>query len=197
MREMILAATSPSGGRRSTKLLPIQRADFVGIFKAMQGRPVTIRTLDPPLHEFLPHDEAGMTELAKAMGVTLDEVRQRVEDLAETNPMLGLPRLPAGHHVSRRSPRCRRARSSRPPATSPKTGMPVQPEIMIPLVGTREELENQSKLVVTRIAEKVFAAQRPQRRIQDRHDDRGAARRPCAPTRSPRRPSSSPSARTT
>ncbi|MDH3963356.1 MAG: pyruvate, phosphate dikinase, partial [Deltaproteobacteria bacterium] len=89
MREMILADTKEDREKALAKLLPMQREDFLGIFKAMDGKPVTIRTLDPPLHEFLPHDEAGIADLAKSLSVPVQEVVARVESLAESNPMLG------------------------------------------------------------------------------------------------------------
>jgi pyruvate,orthophosphate dikinase len=89
MREMILADTKEDREKALAKLLPMQRDDFLGIFKAMNGKPVTIRTLDPPLHEFLPHDEAGIADLAKSLSVPAQEVEARVESLAESNPMLG------------------------------------------------------------------------------------------------------------
>src|SRR5207247_10665124 len=83
-----------AGERRAAlaTLLPLQRADFAGLFRAMNGRPVTIRTLDPPLHEFLPHDEAGQREVAAALGIPFEHVRERVEALHEFNPMLGFRR---------------------------------------------------------------------------------------------------------
>ena len=101
MREMILAETAEERRAALAKLLPLQRADFRGIFEVLDGRPVTIRTIDPPLHEFLPHDAEGQAELADQMGIPAERVRARVEALHEFNPMLGLPRLPAGHRVSR------------------------------------------------------------------------------------------------
>ncbi|MEJ2232872.1 MAG: pyruvate, phosphate dikinase, partial [Syntrophobacterales bacterium] len=89
MREMILADTKEDRKKALAKLLPMQREDFLGIFKAMNGKPVTIRTLDPPLHEFLPHDEAGIADLAKSLAIPVQEVEARVDSLAEANPMLG------------------------------------------------------------------------------------------------------------
>jgi len=89
VREMILASTAEERRAALAKLLPLQRADFEGIFREMAGRPVTIRTLDPPLHEFLPHDEAGQREVASALGISYERVRERVEALHEFNPMLG------------------------------------------------------------------------------------------------------------
>src|SRR5262245_18072536 len=89
MREMIVAETEADRRRALDKLLPLQREDFAGLFRAMKGRPVTVRTLDPPLHEFLPHDEAGVNDLARATGRTVDQVNARIEELKESNPMLG------------------------------------------------------------------------------------------------------------
>ena len=89
MREMIVAENEKDRRAALAKLLPLQREDFAGIFRAMGSRPVTIRTLDPPLHEFLPHDEAGMRELAAATGRSLEAIKARIADLHESNPMLG------------------------------------------------------------------------------------------------------------
>src|SRR5262249_48750542 len=89
MREMILAENVADRKKALAKLLPYQREDFVGIFKALNGYPATIRFLDPPLHEFLPHETAAQEDLAKKMGVPIDRVRQRVNELHEFNPMLG------------------------------------------------------------------------------------------------------------
>src|SRR5207248_5225882 len=89
MREMILAETPEDRKKALAKLLPFQREDFTGIFREMKGRPVTIRTLDPPLHEFLPHDDKGQAEVAKDLGVQKERVAERVKSLHEFNPMLG------------------------------------------------------------------------------------------------------------
>ena len=89
MRQMILADNEVDRRKALKKLLPFQRRDFQGIFKALDGRPATIRLLDPPLHEFLPHDQASQRDLAKKLGVTLSSIKKRVEDLHEFNPMLG------------------------------------------------------------------------------------------------------------
>lgn len=139
MREMILA-TDVEGRRRAlAKLAPMQRDDFLGIFRAMDGLPVTIRLLDPPLHEFLPRDEATQALIAEEMGVDIDAIRQASEKLHEVNPMLGLRgcRL-AIHHpeiydmqIISVAEAVKLARDE---------GIDVHPEIMIPLVGTSEEL---------------------------------------------------------
>ncbi len=101
MREMILAEEKPAREAALKKLLPYQRGDFEGLFKAMKGLPVTIRLLDPPLHEFLPHDDKAQKELAGILGVSPAKVKQRVGQLHEMNPMLGHRGLPARRDVSR------------------------------------------------------------------------------------------------
>ena len=89
MREMILAEDEAGRRKALDKLLPIQRTDFEGIFEAMHGFPVTVRLLDPPLHEFVPHDDKGQKEMAEVMGISVKEVKEKVEELSEFNPMLG------------------------------------------------------------------------------------------------------------
>jgi len=157
MREMILADTKEDREKALAKLLPMQREDFLGIFKAMNGKPVTIRTLDPPLHEFLPHDEAGMADLAKSLSVPVQEVVARVESLAESNPMLGhrgcrlgivYPEITAMQAKAILEAAC----------VAAKDGVKVIPEIMIPLICGVEELKHQ-KEVVLKAAEEVFAEQ--------------------------------------
>jgi pyruvate, orthophosphate dikinase len=155
MREMILARSEQERRAALDKLLPLQRADFAAIFRAMGGHHVTIRTLDPPLHEFLPHDEAGIAEVARATGRTPAEVAARVEDLAESNPMLGLrgcrlgisfPEITEMQAVAIFEAACDVAQE----------GVVVKPQVMIPLAGSREELEHQAK-VVRAAAERVFS----------------------------------------
>jgi pyruvate,orthophosphate dikinase len=139
VREMIIA--TEEGGRRAAlaKLLPMQRADFIELFRIMEGRPITIRLLDPPLHEFLPHTEKDVAEVAKALGVDSEVVRRRASALTETNPMLGhrgcrlaisYPEIPemqaraifeAAAHVMK------------------EDGIAVNPEVMVPLIATRRE----------------------------------------------------------
>ncbi|MFA9612984.1 MAG: pyruvate, phosphate dikinase [Deltaproteobacteria bacterium] len=157
MREMILADTKEDREKALAKLLPMQREDFLGIFKAMDGKPVTIRTLDPPLHEFLPHDEAGIADLAKSLSVPVQEVVARVESLAESNPMLGhrgcrlgivYPEITAMQAKAILEAAC----------VAAKDGVQVIPEIMIPLICGVEELKHQ-KEVVLKAAEEVFAEQ--------------------------------------
>jgi pyruvate, orthophosphate dikinase len=155
MREMIVAETEEERRAALAKLLPLQREDFRGLFLAMSPRPVTIRTLDPPLHEFLPHDEAGIAELARATGKSVERIRDRVHELAEANPMLGHRGCRLG--VSYPEITEMQARAIFLAAVDAlEAGAKVEPEVMIPLVGARRELEDQGALV-HRIAEEVFA----------------------------------------
>ncbi len=157
VREMILA-DSPSGREQAlAKILPMQREDFVGIFRVMEGLPVTIRTLDPPLHEFLPDDEHEIVDLAKKMGVSNEELKFKVESLAETNPMLGHRGCRLGVVYPQITAMQARAILEAACAVS-KEGKEVKPEIMIPLVGIAKELELQAE-VVRDVAEKVFEEQ--------------------------------------
>ncbi|RMH54025.1 MAG: pyruvate, phosphate dikinase [Candidatus Hydrogenedentota bacterium] len=137
--------------RALRELLPLQRRDFEGIFAALKGRPCTIRLLDPPLHEFLPHDVAGQREMAKAMGVTPEEIRRRVEELAEFNPMLGHRGCRLGLTFPEVSEMQVRA-IIEAAANCKKKRIPVKPEIMIPLVGNVAELR-----LARERAEKVIA----------------------------------------
>ncbi len=146
MREMILADTLEARKVALAKLLPLQRKDFEGIFKAMGGRPVTIRTLDPPLHEFLPHEEKAQRELAGQMGISYEKVHQRVEDLHEFNPMLGFRGCRLGIIYPEITEMQSRA-IFEAAANVQKEGMKVEPEVMIPLVGNVKELENQTAIV--------------------------------------------------
>ena len=157
VREMILAEDVERREQALAKLLPMQREDFVGIFRAMGERPVTIRTLDPPLHEFLPHSAAEQEELARQMGVTAAVVAAKVEDLREANPMLGH----RGCRLGIAFPEITRMQARailEAACIVKKDGLDVHPEIMIPLVGTRKELENQDAQVRA-VAEQVFAEQ--------------------------------------
>ncbi len=135
------------------ELIPLQREDFEGIFRALQGRPCTIRLLDPPLHEFLPHDEAGQKEMAETMGVSIEDIQATVESLHEFNPMLGHRGCRLGLTYPEVSDMQVRAIIEAAINVKRKDGIPVEPEIMIPLVGKAEEL----KLARER-AEKVIAA---------------------------------------
>ncbi|MGD0837828.1 MAG: pyruvate, phosphate dikinase [Polyangia bacterium] len=155
MREMIVAENEQTRRAALAKLLPLQREDFAGIFRAMGGRPVTVRTLDPPLHEFLPHDEAGMRELAQATGKSLDAIRQRIADLHEANPMLGHRGCRLGVTYPEITEMQARAILEAAVIVN-KEGIKVEPEIMIPLIGTKKELDLQVALVRA-TAEKVAA----------------------------------------
>jgi pyruvate,orthophosphate dikinase len=141
MREMIMA--DEEGGRRAAlaKLLPMQRADFTEIFRIMQGLPVTIRLLDPPLHEFLPRTEAELTELAKLTGKSVAEVRHRTHALHEANPMLGH----RGCRLGITYPEIYRTQAQAifeaAAAVAKETGAAVEPEIMLPLIATRREFD--------------------------------------------------------
>ncbi len=154
MREMILADTVDDRKRALAKLLPLQREDFEGIFEAMNGRPVTIRTIDPPLHEFVPHEEAAQRALARQMGISYEKVRQRVESLHEFNPMLGFRGCRLGIIFPEITEMQSRA-IFEAAASVQSRGIKVEPEIMIPLVGNVKELANQEK-IVRRVAEEVM-----------------------------------------
>jgi pyruvate,orthophosphate dikinase len=154
VREMILADDEAGRRKALAKLLPFQRDDFYGIFKAMNGLPVTIRTLDPPLHEFLPHDDDNQLVMAKEMGITLEAVKNKVDSLHEFNPMLGHRGCRLG--ITYPEITEMQARAIMEAACDlAKEGVKVIPEIMIPLVGTKTELRNQKEVVVT-TAEKVI-----------------------------------------
>ena len=154
VREMILA--SDEAGRRVAlaKLLPMQRGDFEGIFEAMDGYGVTVRLLDPPLHEFVPHTEVAQKELADEIGLTLEEVKNKVESLAEFNPMLGHRGCRLG--ITYPEITEMQTRAIIEAALNCKArGIDVHPEIMVPLVGTLKELQNQANVINTTAA-KVF-----------------------------------------
>ncbi|HYE63753.1 MAG TPA: pyruvate, phosphate dikinase [Phycisphaerales bacterium] len=139
MREMILAETKEARVKALDKLLPYQRDDFMGIFKAMKGCPVTIRLIDPPLHEFVPHEEKQQAELAKSLGLTLEKVKSRVASLHEANPMLG-------HRGCRLCVTYPEILEMQVRAITEamidclRSNIKAMPEIMIPLAGTRKEL---------------------------------------------------------
>ncbi len=155
VRQMILARDE--AGRRAALaiLLPFQRQDFIDLFRIMAGLPVTIRLLDPPLHEFLPHGEADLAEAAQALGMDMDQIRHRAADLAESNPMLGHRGCRLGITYPEIYEMQARAIFEGALAIGRETGSPVVPEIMIPLVGTRRELEI-TRAQVTRVAEEVL-----------------------------------------
>ena len=155
MREMILADTVEGREKALAKLLPYQKADFYGILKAMDGLPVNIRLLDPPLHEFVPHDIAGQEKMATEMGVSVEEIQKRVNSLAENNPMLGhrgcrlgitFPEITAMQTRAILGAACQLKKEGHDP----------HPEIMVPLIGILYELKQQ-KEIIKKVAEEVFA----------------------------------------
>ncbi len=155
MREMILAQDAAGREKALAKLLPYQKADFKGILEAMDGCPVNIRLLDPPLHEFVPHDLKGQETMAKEMGVSVEEIQQRVNSLAENNPMLGhrgcrlgitFPEITAMQTRAILSAACELKKEGKHP----------MPEIMVPLIGILYEFKQQ-KDVIMRVAKEVFA----------------------------------------
>jgi pyruvate,orthophosphate dikinase len=155
MREMILA--EDEAGRREAlkKILPYQRADFEGIFKAMTGFGVTVRLLDPPLHEFVPHEEKNQKEMAEEMGITVEEIKNKVESLHEFNPMLGHRGCRLGNTYPEITEM--QARAIIEAAINVKdAGFDPKPEIMVPLIGTVEEFKLQAKIIHA-TAKAVFA----------------------------------------
>jgi pyruvate,orthophosphate dikinase len=157
MREMILADNETARRTALAKLLPMQQEDFDGIFRAMESLPVTIRLLDPPLHEFLPHEAGDIKALAKEMGVELEMLERKIESLHEENPMLGH----RGCRLSLTYPEiCEMQVSAIIGAACAvkKDGVDVRPEIMIPLTGTRRELSDLRELSI-KVAEQVMAEQ--------------------------------------
>ncbi|MEM7308718.1 MAG: pyruvate, phosphate dikinase [Planctomycetota bacterium] len=159
MRRMILAETTRDREKALKALLPLQRRDFEGIFKSMGDRPVTIRTLDPPLHEFLPHEKKDQRELAKQLGVSAKEIATKVEQLAELNPMLGHRGCRLGITYPEITRMQARAIFEAALNVAKKTRKKPRPEIMIPLIGTAEELRLQVA-EVRQVAEEVFAAKK-------------------------------------
>jgi pyruvate, orthophosphate dikinase len=146
MREMILSSSLAEREKALAKLLPYQRADFKGIFSAMEGLPVTVRLLDPPLHEFLPNEDEQIEELAKAFGKTTQYVRKKMDDLKEFNPMLGHRGCRLGITYPEITAMQTRA-IIEAAAEMIQEGKHVFPEIMVPLVGHYKELENQAKVI--------------------------------------------------
>ncbi len=155
MREMILAENLDARERALAKLLPFQREDFIGIFKALKGYPATIRLLDPPLHEFLPHTDGQQQELAEKLRMTSDRISKRVHDLHEFNPMLGHRGCRLGIVYPEITAMQARAVFEAAVAVQ-KLGIKVKPEVMIPLIGFQKELQNQIK-IVRETATKVMA----------------------------------------
>ena len=156
VRQMIMA--TDEGGRRAAlaRLLPFQREDFRQLFTIMAGLPVTIRLLDPPLHEFLPHADAEMEEVAQGLGKDVETIRRRAAELAEANPMLGHRGCRLGISFPEIYEMQARAIFEGALAVAKETGNPPHPEVMIPLVATRRELEI-TRAQVDKIAEEVFA----------------------------------------
>jgi pyruvate,orthophosphate dikinase len=146
MREMILAEDKAGREAALEKLLPIQQKDFEGIFEAMQDLPVTVRLLDPPLHEFVPHDQKGQQEMADVMGVSLQTIKDKVEDLSEFNPMLGHRGCRLGNTYPEITVMQTKAIIGAALELK-KKGVVAMPEIMIPLTGTLAEMELQEKIV--------------------------------------------------
>ncbi len=159
MRRMILAEDTPEREKALSLLLPLQREDFKGIFLAMGERPVTIRMLDPPLHEFLPHGEREIRELAAGMEVSEEKVRAKVESLHEANPMLGHRGCRLGVSYPEITAMQTRAILEAAAEVKKESGVTPHPEIMIPLVGHVNELFNQAE-VVGRVASEVAREQR-------------------------------------
>ena len=154
MREMILAEDVEGRRKALAKLLPYQKEDFKGIFKAMDGYPVNVRLLDPPLHEFVPHDPKGQEEMARAMGVTVEYIQQRVASLCEHNPMLGHRGCRLGNTYPEITQMQTRAILSAAVELK-KEGYDPHPEIMVPLTGILYEFEAQEKVIRAEAA-KVF-----------------------------------------
>lgn len=154
MREMIMAEDEEGRKKALKKLLPMQRADFKGIFRAMDGHPVTIRLLDPPLHEFIPFNKPEQKEMAEALGVSIEDIKKKAEQLEEVNPMLGHRGCRLGNTYPEIS--AMQARAIIEAAIHVKNqGVDVHPEIMIPLVGSDTELKMQKKIILDE-ANKVF-----------------------------------------
>ena len=155
MREMILADTKEGREKALDKLLPYQKQDFYGILKCMDGMPVNIRLLDPPLHEFVPHDLKGQQAMADEMGVSVKVIQDRVQSLSEHNPMLGLRGCRLGNTFPEITAMQTRAILGAAIQLK-KEGFDPRPEIMVPLVGIVNELDAQEK-VIRETAEKLFA----------------------------------------
>lgn len=155
MREMILSKDTEGRRAALAKLLPVQRADFEGIFAAMHDLPVTVRLLDPPLHEFVPKDTKGQEEMARVMGISVEEVAAKVKELEEVNPMLGHRGCRLGNTYPEISEMQTRAILEAALNLKAK-GIHAHPEIMVPLAGSKKELQMQVDIIRT-TAETVFA----------------------------------------
>ncbi len=154
MREMILAENEEDRRKALEKLLPIQRNDFEGIFEAMKGLPVTVRLLDPPLHEFVPHDEKGQKEMADVMGISVEAIKAKVEELKEFNPMLGHRGCRLGNTYPEITETQTRA-IIEAVLNLKKKKIKTYPEIMVPLTGNLVEMQMQEKIIRATV-EKVF-----------------------------------------
>jgi len=155
MREMILAKDEEGRRKALEKLLPLQKKDFIGIFRAMNGFAVTIRLLDPPLHEFVPHDEKGQMEMARVMGISYKDIHDRVEGLMESNPMLGLRGCRLGNLYPEITEMQTRA-IMEAAIELKREGIHAIPEIMVPLTGIVYEFMAQKEIIETTI-QQVFA----------------------------------------
>ncbi|MEA3506238.1 MAG: pyruvate, phosphate dikinase [Elusimicrobiota bacterium] len=154
MQKMILSDKGEAKDEALEKLLPMQREDFIGIFKAMEGLPVTVRLLDPPLHEFLPHGEKAIKELSGKIGIPAETIKEKAESLSELNPMLGHRGCRLGitfPSISRMQTRAIMEAACR----LTKDGVEVYPEIMVPLIATEQEFKNQ-EAVIREVAEEVI-----------------------------------------
>jgi pyruvate,orthophosphate dikinase len=156
VRQMILAETEQGRRAALARLLPFQRQDFIDLFRIMAGLPVTIRLLDPPLHEFLPHSEFEIAEVAASLGANVDDMRRRAQDLSEANPMLGHRGCRLGISYPEIYEMQARAIFEAACQIGRDTHKPPHPEIMIPLVATRRELEI-TRAQIDRVAQEVFA----------------------------------------
>jgi len=154
VREMILSDDVAGRKKALAKLLPMQKGDFIGIFEAMKGLPVTIRLLDPPLHEFVPHEKPQQEDMAKDMGVSLEKIQQKVNALHEFNPMLGH----RGCRLGIIYPEITEMQAQaiiEAACELKKKGITVKPEIMVPLVGDVKELQNQVDIIRKVAAETI------------------------------------------
>ena len=196
VREMILADDETSRRSAIAKVLPMQRADFVELFEIMAGRPVTIRLLDPPLHEFLPHGEEEIAEVAAGMGADPKKLADRARELHEFNPMLGFRGCRIAIAYPEIAEMQARAIFEAAIEAGKRTGKPVVPEVMVPLIATKMELD----LVKARIdamARAVMMRDRHQAQLSGRHHDRIAARGLAMRAKSPKAPNSFRSVPTT
>ena len=178
MQEMILAEDGEGRRRALAKILPMQRDDFAELFEIMRGLPVTMRLLDPPLHEFLPHEQKDMEAVAKAANVELKAVRRRLAELQEANPMLGLRGCRLGIVYPEIYEMQARAIFEAALLVGERHGETVTAEVMIPLVGSARELEILKKRIDA-VAAEVGEGEGQGARLPGRHHDRAAARGPA------------------